>query len=99
MARLTDEERLKRQADKVAQEQARLTDLQRRINARERKTDTQRKIIIGGMVLAAMEKNSALAEQIAALARQKITRPQDRAAFPEWFDAQNVADSIGAERA
>lgn len=100
MARLTDAERLKRQAEKVAQEQARLADLQKRVSAQSRKADTQRKIIIGGMVLAVMEKDAALAEQITALAKRKLTRAQDRAAFPEWFPQQaNAAAPAAPEQA
>jgi uncharacterized coiled-coil protein SlyX len=87
MARLTDQERAAAQVKKVAQEQAKLADLQKRISARDRKAATQRKIILGGMVAAAMEDDAKLAEQITALARRKLTRVQDKAAFPEWFDA------------
>jgi hypothetical protein len=86
MARMTDNERVQRQALKVEAERAKLAALNARISARERKTDTQRKIIIGGTVLAAMKDDAALNAQIVALLRRKLTRPQDKAAFPELFD-------------
>lgn len=98
MARLTDEERAKRQAEKVAQEKAKLQQLEARIAARTRKSDTQRKIIIGGMVLTAMRDDPQLAAQIVALARRKVTRPQDRLAFPEWFAPVVVAEKAEPDR-
>jgi hypothetical protein len=85
MARLTDQERAARQALKVEQERAKLAQLNARISARERKLDTQRKIIIGGMVLAEARDNPAFAAQIARLIRERVTRPQDRNALGEMF--------------
>lgn len=98
MARLTVEERAKAQADKLEKEKAKLADLKRQIAARDRQADTKRKIIIGGMVFAAMENDKALADQITALALRKLTRPQDRAAFPEWFPAAATAEAMQGEQ-
>ncbi len=85
MARLTDAERAARQAVKVDQERAKLAALQARVNAQERRRDTQRKIIIGGTVLAAMKEDHSLAAQIAALVRRKVTRAQDQAVLVDFF--------------
>lgn len=85
MARLTDSERAARQALKVEQERAKLAALQARVNAHERKRDTQRKIIVGGTVLAAMKEDRMLAAQIGALVRSRVTRTQDRAVLLDFF--------------
>ena len=85
MARLTDQERAARQALKVEQERAKLAQLNARISARERKLETQRKIIIGGMVLAEARDDPAFAGQIARLIRKRVTRPQDKNALGEMF--------------
>ncbi len=96
MARLTDEERAAKLAEGLRQQQAKLDQLQARINNRQRKADTQRKIIIGGTVLAAMKDDKALAAQIEALVQKKVTRPQDKAAVAEFF-AKVSAKSTKAE--
>lgn len=87
MARLTDAERAERQKQKVAQERAKLAALEARISTRERKLDTQRKIVIGGTVLAAMHDDPALAAQITALVRARVTRAQDKAVLLDFFPA------------
>lgn len=85
MARVTDAERAERQKQKVAQERAKLAALEARISARERKLDTQRKIILGGTVLAAMQDDAAFAAQITALVRKRVTRAQDKAVLLDFF--------------
>jgi hypothetical protein len=57
---------------------ARLTVLQGKAKKEERKRDTRRKIIVGGMVIAAMEKSPALAARIGELLDGQVTRPHDR---------------------
>jgi len=67
-------------AIKAKQEQlaARLKPLAARAKLEDRKRDTRRKIIVGGMVLAAMERDEDFAARIAALLGAYVGRPNDR---------------------
>lgn len=51
----------------------------------ERKADTRRKILVGALALEHWEKNrdSAFAKQLHRLVDEYVTRPHDRALFPE----------------
>jgi len=79
MARLTDAERATQVAEQIAQKQAELHAIQMRQRRRERKEDTQRKIVVGGTVLAVMQTDPSFREQMHALLRVRVTRTQDRA--------------------
>jgi hypothetical protein len=67
-------------AIKAKQEQlaARLKPLAARAKLEDRKRDTRRKIIVGGTVLAAMERDQAFAAGVAALLARWVERPNDR---------------------
>ncbi len=57
---------------------ARLNTLSTKAKQEERKRDTRRKIIVGGMVIAAMERDEDFAARIAALLGAYVGRPNDR---------------------
>jgi hypothetical protein len=81
MARLTDTERAAHVAEQIAQKQAELHAIQMRQRRRERKEETQRKIVVGGTVLAVMQTDPSFREQMLALLRVRVTRAQDKAAI------------------
>lgn len=56
----------------------RLSTLEAKAKAVDRKRDTRRKIIVGGVVLSAMEKDSALAAQIRKLLQSYVGRAHDK---------------------
>jgi hypothetical protein len=51
--------------------------LQQKEKSESRKRDTRRKIIVGGLVLAYMEKDPAFADVVHGLIRHGVTRPHD----------------------
>ena len=62
--------------------QERLDARKRAINAlRERKAATRRKILVGGIVLAKVERGEIDNEQFRGWLDQTLTRPEDRALF------------------
>jgi hypothetical protein len=72
-------------ADRIADIKARQEKLAARLNTlaskakkEERKRDTRRKIVVGGTIIAAMEKNTVLAELVRNVLNASVTRPQDR---------------------
>jgi 1-deoxy-D-xylulose 5-phosphate reductoisomerase len=67
----------------VEQAKARLAALDARANQAERKADTKRKIVIGGLLLDAAAKDEKFARVVSAL-MGRITREQDRKAFSGW---------------
>jgi hypothetical protein len=71
---------LKAKQDQLA---ARLKPLEARAKLEDRKRDTRRKIIVGGTVLAAMEKDQAFAAGVAALLARWVERPNDRAVIAD----------------
>lgn len=71
-----------------------LTQLQNRLQLRdaravqeERKRDTRRKIILGGLLLEAAGKERRFAEALDELIT-RIQRPQDKTAFAKWSPAK-----------
>lgn len=78
--------------DRIANTELRLKLLkarQQRIEARrksievnrQRKADTRRKILIGAVVLAKIERNEFRQEQLDRMLNEALTRPDDRALF------------------
>jgi hypothetical protein len=67
---------LKEKQEKLA---ARLNTLTMVAKKEERKRDTRRKIVVGGSVLLAMEKDPILAERVKAALAVTVGRPIDRA--------------------
>ena len=83
MPRKTLEEQLEDLEKKKAQIKARLADKDARERAAERKRDTRRKIIIGGLARVHMQRNpnSAFARKIAALIDEYVIGDTERALF------------------
>lgn len=78
MARRTLEQRL-------AEAELRAAKLRQNFRKAGRRLDTRRKIVIGGMVMAAMKDDPQFRAQISALLRERVTRPLDVAAVAEWL--------------
>ncbi|MGH3165778.1 MAG: hypothetical protein ACRDN0_07765 [Trebonia sp.] len=64
---------------RAAQEKARAELEADRITTARRRSDTRRKIIIGGAILAAFREGSAPLDEVLALLRRRISAPRDRA--------------------
>jgi large subunit ribosomal protein L7/L12 len=79
--KLSLEERIKAAEDKVRAEQARLAALKTQANARERKDDTRRKILLGALVQERMIHDEPIKLWVAKHLPGFLTRPQDRALF------------------
>jgi hypothetical protein len=77
------QERIEKARRKVAQAQARLEAIAARANALERKADTRRKIILGGLLLDAAGKDARYASVLTTL-MQRIGREADRRPFAGW---------------
>ena len=67
----------------VQQAKARLQAMESRQSEAERKLDTRRKIILGGLLLDAASKDDRYAKVVSAL-MQRIDRDNDRKAFDGW---------------
>ena len=67
----------------VQQAKARLQAIESRQSEAERKLDTRRKIILGGLLLDAAGKDDRYAKVVSAL-MQRIERDNDRKAFDGW---------------
>ncbi|KMO18797.1 hypothetical protein [Methylobacterium indicum] len=72
---------------RLAQAQNRLQQLDARAAQEERKRDTRRKIILGGLLLDAAGKERRFAEALDEL-MTRIQRAQDKTAFAEWTPAK-----------
>ena len=68
---------------KASQAKARLQALEARLSEAERKLDTRRKIILGGLLIDAAGKDERYAKVVAAL-MSRIDRDHDRQAFEGW---------------
>lgn len=72
---------------RLVQAQNRLQQLDARAAQKERKRDTRRKIILGGLLLEAAGKERRFAEALDEL-MTRIQRSQDKTAFAEWAPAK-----------
>lgn len=101
MARLSIEQR-------IAQLEARKQALKARLNTQERAKDTRRKVLLGALVLDALERHRSgqgkasereftarIEGWIAAELSGFLTRPIDRALFPEYIEASAEQGSTG----
>lgn len=84
--------------DRLNRLQQRKAEIERQIAAAERdarqaarKWDTRRKIILGGAVLAAIETDAALRQQVRALLAERVTKPNDRATVADLLASPPVA--------
>lgn len=73
---------------RVAAAELKANRLRTQLSQVNRKADTRRKIVVGGMVLAAMEQDAALRRQVVDLLRAKVRRPLDREAVAELLGEQ-----------
>ena len=71
---------LKAKKEKLAE---RLTALEAKAKTVDRKRDTRRKIIIGGAVLAAVERDRAIASTVRHFLAANVTRAKDREAIAD----------------
>ena len=88
--------------DKLDRLKQRKTQLEAQIAAAESKAktaaralDTRRKIIIGGSILAAIEKSPGLLEMVRTILAQHVTRPNDRAAVADLLEVVATASTTG----
>lgn len=79
--RRTPEEQIAELELREAQIKARLQAAKQRQRAEQRKRDTRQKVIIGGMVKAHCERDSAFKAEIDRLLNEHVRRKQDRAAL------------------
>ena len=82
MAR-SDEDRLSALRSKMDQLRAQAQALEARQRSRERKADTRRKVILGGLLLDAAARDERFARDVADLLG-RMSRDQDRKAFEGW---------------
>lgn len=68
---------------RAEQAKARLQALEARKSQQARKLDTRRKVILGGLLIDAAEKDDRFARVLLAL-MERISRDQDRKAFEGW---------------
>ena len=76
-------ERIEKARLAVQQAKARLQAIENRQSEAQRKLDTRRKIILGGMLLDAATKDERYAKVVAALLA-RVERDNDRKAFEGW---------------
>jgi large subunit ribosomal protein L7/L12 len=77
----TKDEKIKALEQKQAQIKARIQALKARDTAQERKDDTRRKILVGGVVLKLVKNGSITESQLAAWLDSNLNTERDRALF------------------
>lgn len=82
MARLTAQERLERAKEAKARAEAEIRSLAARARAEDRKRDTRRKIIMGGILLQEVRQNPKLKAWL--MARLRELPEKDQAPFVGW---------------
>lgn len=82
MARLTAQEKLERAKEAKARAEAEIRSLAARARQDDRKKDTRRKILIGGLFLQAMQSNPNMKDWL--MARIQNLPERDRSAFEGW---------------
>ncbi len=89
--------RIKQQREALAQ---RLNALEQKSKSEARKRDTRRKIIVGGAVIAQMEKDQTFAAAVRRILAQSVGRQNDREAIADLLNAASgVASPAAPERA
>ena len=86
MAKNVDERiaRIKQQREALAQ---RLNALEQKAASEARKRDTRRKIIVGGAIIAQMEKEAGFAASVRQILAQSVGRQNDREAIADLLAA------------
>ena len=74
---------VERAKTRLRQAQARLNDLNARARGHERKVDTRRKIILGGLLIDAATKDPGWNDKLSELL-ERVSRDNDRNAFAGW---------------
>ena len=82
---------------RAEQAKARLQALEARASQQARKLDTRRKVILGGLLLDAAEKDDRFARVITAL-MERISRDQDRKAFEGWQAPSPTPEPLGVNQ-
>lgn len=82
---------------RAEQAKARLQALEARASQQARKLDTRRKVILGGLLLDAAEKDDRFARVITAL-MERISRDQDRKAFEGWQAPSPSSEPLGVNQ-
>ena len=77
----------------VTQAKARLQAIENRQSTAERKLDTRRKIILGGLLLDAAEKDEKFARVLQVLV-SRVSRDQDAKAFEGWQQPRPAAPAF-----
>ncbi len=78
MARLTDEQKLKRLEEAQTKLAARKKAVQARLRSKERKQDNRRKIIVGAVLLAHAEHDERFKDLIWTILKNRTLRESDR---------------------
>jgi hypothetical protein len=84
---------LKAKKEKLA---AQLNTLQAKSKVADRKRDTRRKIIIGGAVLAALEKDRSIAPTVTRFLAAHVTRPKDREVIADLLAPSTARPEVPA---
>lgn len=104
MARTSLDERIERLEQQLKEAKARkkMIEARRRaIEARKnRRADTRRKILVGALILAKVERGEYPQEQLLAMLDQALTRPDDRALFelPPRKEANTPTNTLSTPR-
>ena len=88
-------ERIAKARLQAEQAKARLQALEDRLSQDERKKDTRRKIILGGLLLDAATKDERYAKVVSAL-MARIERDNDRKAFEGWEAPGTLPGGVSA---
>lgn len=77
---------------KIERAAQKLNALQQKAKSETRKRETRQKIIVGGLVLAYMEKDPSFADRIRDLIAGGVIRPHDREAVGELLNGRSWPD-------
>ena len=72
-------------AQQLAAAEAKAARLRTALSKASRKLDTRQKIIVGAVVIEAMNADPELKARVCALLREKVTRPLDKEAVAAWL--------------
>ena len=93
----TKAERLEKIEAQIAKLKAREAKIKAADRAAERKLDTRRKVIIGGLLLDAAEKDESYGRVIDTL-MTRMTRDADKSTFAGWERPRSLEEATSPER-